>query len=224
MKLAASILVLHGSCVAASMFDTILPTKRPTTTDPWECTTMNLTTFFKVPKPTGKVEDAIYSQAAALEIGCTSSMRDELGGAVCTFHAQEKWCAITTAMPKDVLPEYSSYGSMAYSWWAAHSIRAVEFADYCPERWFLAETEVLLGAWWLNETIAMAGCYAGAHASEIITTMTTTSTAARSGATTTGPKATVAPAKTNHASIRNLPNNWLCHAVVGLGLVVRSVA
>lgn len=82
MKTIAIILVLNVSCIAASIFDTILPTKRVTTTDPWECTTFNLTTFFKVPKPTGRLEDAFYSHAAALEKGCTPSMRDEVGEAI----------------------------------------------------------------------------------------------------------------------------------------------
>jgi hypothetical protein len=79
---------------------------------------------------------------------------------VCTFPPQFDWCAFTVSVPSSLLRSYSSYGSSASSWWVARSSDAVKYAQYCPVGWFEAMTALPYGAFWLNDTIAFAGCYA----------------------------------------------------------------
>ncbi|RSL92424.1 hypothetical protein CDV31_015168 [Fusarium ambrosium] len=164
MKPATTVLVLQIMAAAASIFDTILPTTKGTiTSDPWQCATQTFESYFDVPKPTGELLDAILDHGDVLLKGCESTMTDAMGMPACTFPPQSDWCAFTKSAPSSLLPAYSSYGSIASSWWAEHSSAAVEDAKYCPNSWFKAMTSLPYGATWLNDTIAFAGCYAAAH-------------------------------------------------------------
>lgn len=137
MKLATAALILQATAAVASIFDTILPTERPTETkDDWECTTSPLEEYFNPPTPTGKLLTALLSYGDVLQKGCKSTLTDALGHPTCTFPAQSRWCSVTNALPTTLLSEYSSYGSVASSWWAAHSSAAVEDALDCPSEWF----------------------------------------------------------------------------------------
>lgn len=114
-------------------FEILLPTRTPTTDDKWQCYTRNLEPFFDVPKPTGKLETAIYSYInTVLDKDCQSTMTDALGYHVCTFPPQSQWCACPTALPKDLESEYTSLCSVASPWWAANSAEAVSSADLYP--------------------------------------------------------------------------------------------
>ncbi|KAG8670659.1 hypothetical protein FPOAC2_07490 [Fusarium poae] len=186
-----SAFILQMSVVSASIFDTILPTTQGTiTSDPWRCYTHTFESFFDVPKPTGALFDALVDHGDEMQKGCKSTLTDAMGMRVCTFPPHSELCDFTKFAPSSLLTEYSSYGSIASSWWAEHSSEAVEYAEYCPNRWFRAMTSLPHGAVWLNDTIAFAGCHAAAHASgEPKTNLETTATAepsvAQTGATAT---------------------------------------
>ncbi|KAM0491922.1 hypothetical protein ACHAP8_010295 [Fusarium lateritium] len=163
----ASAFILQLSVVSASIFDTILPTTKGTiTSDPWQCATQTFESFFDVPKPTGALLDALMDHGDAIQKGCKSTLTDAMGMPACTAPPQSDWCAFTESAPSSLLTAYSSYGSIASSWWAEHSSEAMEYAEYCPNRWFRAMTSLPFGAIWLNDTIAFAGCYAAAHSGD----------------------------------------------------------
>lgn len=123
-------------------------------------------------------------------------MTDALRYHVCTFPPQSAWCAFPTAIPKNLVSEYTSFGSVASAWWAANSAEAVSSAELCPDNWFKAMVDTPDGAYFLNETIAWAGCYAAADdVSEIVattapTTAPTTTPAPPSEVAESSPKAT----------------------------------
>ncbi|KAM0228961.1 hypothetical protein ACHAPO_010368 [Fusarium lateritium] len=160
----ASAFILQLSVVSASIFDTILPTTKGTiTSDPWQCATQTFESFFDVPKPTGALLDALMDHGDAIQKSCKSTLTDAMGMPACTAPPQSDWCAFTKSAPSSLLNSYSSFGSVASSWWAEHSSVAIEYAEYCPNRWFRAMTSLPFSAIWLNDTIAFAGCYAAAH-------------------------------------------------------------
>ncbi|KAF5023086.1 hypothetical protein F66182_4843 [Fusarium sp. NRRL 66182] len=222
MKATAAVVLLQVSAAAASIFDTILPTTRGTiTSDPWECATETPESYFDVPKPTGKLLNALLDHGDAIQEGCQSTMTDALGMSACTFPPQSQWCDFTKSAPSSLLPAYSSYASVASSWWAEHSSAAVDYAKYCPNRWFRAMTSYPYGAVWLNDTIAFAGCYAAAHATnELKTTLSATATAGMK-ATEAGVTATATAENRNGiVGKRDDVEMWM---VAGTGLAAAAV-
>lgn len=192
MKTSIASLVLQPLAVAASIFDTILPTTAPSvTSDPWVCTTRTLEAFFDVPKPTGALLDALLDFGDDLMKGCEATFTDYNGLPVCEFPAHSKWCAFSSVAPATVQPEYTSYASAAHSFWAEHSSAAAQEAIYCPNRWWSAMMWFPAAPVWLNDTIAFAGCYAAAHATDL--PEQTTTTAATTGAV---PTTSAAPSTT----------------------------
>lgn len=197
-----AIVIFKASAVAASIFDTILPTTEPTvTSDPWRCTTEIFERFFDPPKPTGQLLTALLSYGDELIKDCTATKTNVVGIPTCPFPAQEEWCAFTTAAPTALLPDYSSYASTASSWWSVHSAQALEHARYCPSRWFRAMTRVPAGAGWLNDTIAFAGCYASANGHTTKPTTTNTVSATSMASQRTG-KVSIETSKPNDSSSR----------------------
>ncbi|RGP66168.1 hypothetical protein FSPOR_6788 [Fusarium sporotrichioides] len=161
-----SALIFQFGVVTASIFDTILPTtKASITSDPWQCATHTFESFFDVPKPTGALLNAILDHGDAIQKDCKPTLTDAMGMPACTFPPQSDWCAFSKTVPSNLQTAYSSYGSVASSFWAKHSSEAVEYAEHCPNRWFRAMTSLPYGAVWLNDTIAFAGCYAAAYSS-----------------------------------------------------------
>ncbi|KAF5542205.1 hypothetical protein FPHYL_11596 [Fusarium phyllophilum] len=211
--------IIQVSVAAASIFETILPTTRGTiTSDPWQCATHTFESFFDVPKPTGALLDAVLDHGDAIQKGCKSTLKDAVGMSVCTFPPQSDWCAFTKSAPSSLLTAYSSYGSSASSWWAEHSSEAVQYAEYCPNRWFKAMTSLPYGPVWLNDTIAFAGCYAAAHATgEPKTTLKATATT-KPKATDTGATATAADGR-GSAGKRDDVGMWV---VAGTGLAAAA--
>jgi hypothetical protein len=178
-------LLLKATLIIAEVLPihmTLLPRAEPTITkDPWQCATENLTQYFDVPKPTGSLLTALLSYADKLYESCT--ITELPTGTVlpqCPFPEQSSWCAFTTAAPKSVLSEYSSYGSAANLWWSAHSSKAISVAHICPNSWYKVIRETPNGEIWLNDTIAFAGCYAKAH--PITASLRTTTTPPTTGA------------------------------------------
>ena len=207
------VILISAVVVSASIFDTILPTTLPSeTTDPWECTTKTIEAFFDVPMPTGKLFDAVLSFGDDLQKGCKSTLSDYLGMPVCEYPPHTKWCSFEQAAPATLISEYSSYAKTASSWWARHSSAAVDEAELCPNRWFEAMMYFPGGPSWLNGTIAFAGCYAAAHATDepLITGLgTTTSRTTSTGVvpTASAPKSTTSsPSESNAAPARAFRN------------------
>ncbi|PFH63365.1 hypothetical protein XA68_12329 [Ophiocordyceps unilateralis] len=180
MRVAIAALVLKVSSTAASIFETLLPNETPSITkDPWTCTTEILRRFFDPPLPTGSLRSAFRSCRHSYLDECTSrglDRPDGLGMPMCPFPGQSTLCAISTAMPSSLLPEYSSYISVASTWWAANKDEAVRLAEYCPSRWYSAMMAMPAGRERLNSTIALAGCYEAARQIEATVTEASTLT------------------------------------------------
>ncbi|KAL7629537.1 hypothetical protein AAE478_001058 [Parahypoxylon ruwenzoriense] len=174
----------------SAMLMTLLPMAAPTVTrDPWQCATENLTQYFDVPKPTGSLLTALDSYASELFKTCTAA-----GAAAqsCPFPEQSLWCSFGTAAPSTVLADYSSYGSVASSWWSARSSAAVFLAQDCASSWWKVMTNTPNGQVWLNETIIFAGCYSEAHPTVGKSTLGPSATPG-SAVTKSGPTPTVTP-------------------------------
>jgi hypothetical protein len=193
----AVVAALAASSHADIQYTELLPTASPTATiDAWQCYTENITQYFDFPRPTGTLLDAMTSYGKKLYAPCTDA------GTLffdCPFPGTSL-CGFATAAPSTVVPAYSSYASSAASWWSAKSASAVALATECPVSWYHAMNGVVGGDQWLNETIAYAGCYAGAHPAAGGSGATTTSGAAGPPATpgsgvakTSGPTATATP-------------------------------
>lgn len=171
---------------SSAMHITLMPRAEPTATkDPWQCATENITQYFDVPKPTGSLLTALQSYGDKLIETCTPTFS---GTALpsCPFPPKSLWCGFTTAAPSAVLPAYSSYGSVASSWWSAHSSAASSVAQACPVSWSKVMTETPGGEAWLYDNIVFAECYAEAHP----TTGSSTTGSSATGSATTGLTAT----------------------------------
>ncbi|EGX93726.1 hypothetical protein CCM_01995 [Cordyceps militaris CM01] len=228
MKL-SSILALQPLAVAASVFDTILPTTAPRkTSDPWECSTRTLVSFFDVPKPTGALLDALLSFGDDLYASCAPTATNHVGQTVCAFPAHSRWCAFATAAPATVLPAYSSYASSASVWWSEHAADAAAEAEFCPNAWRKAMMWFANGPEWLNDTIAFAGCYAAAQVtgessrSSSLPDATagagvTTPTSASKTATMTTTAEAQTPSKSSSAAAGTFGKSWVVIGVVVAG-------
>ncbi|KAM7198913.1 hypothetical protein V8F20_005980 [Naviculisporaceae sp. PSN 640] len=174
----------------STIHKTVAPTAPPTiTSEPWRCVTENATHFFKPPLPTsGPLFSAIDSYVEAQMAPCLKTV-DPANMLYGCYPSKEAWCGITTAMPKSLLPAWSSLGSSASSFWAAKSSAAVSLAKQCPLRWYDASLGVPGGASLLNETIILSACYEEALRGTGTATLTPTrvsTTSTRTGTTATG--------------------------------------
>ncbi|OAL51482.1 hypothetical protein IQ07DRAFT_422984 [Pyrenochaeta sp. DS3sAY3a] len=155
---------LNAPTPSSAYHITLFPTATPTTTeDPWYCATENVPQYFDSPEPTGSLLDELLSYGDKLQENCTISITP--GATIvptCPFPEQSSICAFTNAAPTDVLPEYFSFASSASTWWSAHSSRAIELAQECPNHWQKAMRETLYGEARLKNTIAYGQCYAEA--------------------------------------------------------------
>lgn len=158
------------------------------------------------PQPTGRLMDAVASYGNKLRKDCKPTLTNARGQAACDFPPHTAWCGLGTAIPTTLAAEYSSYGSAASSWWAARSSEAVDFAQYCPGRWFTAMTAVPFGAEWLNETIAMSLCHDdGAHGTtHEVSTATPAVTATESSTNTANVRTATGTASSKAIKARTL--------------------
>lgn len=188
----ATLLISATTIAWAALYETILPSERPTATkDPWQCTTETLPQYFDVPKPTGRLASAVQSYNLELVKGCEPTGLNAHGIPVCAFPEPSKWCAFTTAAPSTLLPEFSSYASSASSWWSARSSTAIELAEECPSGWFKAMVDTPGGSAWLNLTLIFSECYAEAHTTSSISWITSAPSATTTSRITgTGPQST----------------------------------
>ncbi|EXA31299.1 hypothetical protein FOVG_17421 [Fusarium oxysporum f. sp. pisi HDV247] len=142
------------------IYDTILPSAKPTITEDFRnCLIMDdPQSFFEPPEPTGAFSTALFSYFKDLNKGCPFTDLDVFGVPTCPYPELSKICSFTDVAPKTHLPAWSSHGSAASSWWKEHSSSMVEFADYCPNRWFDTMGSVAYGGLLLNNTISFAAC------------------------------------------------------------------
>ncbi|KAL7936767.1 hypothetical protein V8C35DRAFT_296410 [Trichoderma chlorosporum] len=198
MKPTTAAILLQASGSLAAVQDTILPSKPPTiTSEPWQCSTEMLPQYFDVPKPTGALLTAIMSYGDELQKGCKPTETDIYGLPQCPFPASSLWCRFSSAAPSSLLSSYSSYGSVASSWWSAHSSAAVSLAQSCPIGWYKAMGDMPGGPGWLNSTLVFAGCYEEAHHTTDVSSQTSATATAGSKATTSGPESTATSKSTS---------------------------
>ncbi|RSM04593.1 hypothetical protein CEP52_006776 [Fusarium oligoseptatum] len=221
MKATTAVLFLHVTGSVASIFETILPTERPTiTSDPSECATRSLESFFDVRKLTGELGSAFLSFGSELNKGCKSTFVDVMGNTACTNPPRTKICSFSDYAPSTLLSEYWYFGSMASSWWAEHSSQAVENAAYCPNRWFRAMRAVPYGEVWLNDTLAIVNCYVEAHATSTSSDTQVPTSTNSIGVSQTGVAATVTTENSNGIGRSQNVESW---AVIAAGLALGAV-
>ncbi|KAH7182296.1 uncharacterized protein B0J16DRAFT_400497 [Fusarium flagelliforme] len=152
--------LLQASQVWGLIYDTILPSAKPTITEDFRnCLIMDdPQPFFEPPEPTGLFSIALFSYFKNLNKDCPFTDFDVFGVPTCPYPELSKICSFTDVAPKTQLPAWSSHGSVASSWWEKHSSSMVEFADYCPNRWFDTMGSVAYGGLRLNNTISFAAC------------------------------------------------------------------
>ncbi|KAF5593979.1 hypothetical protein FPANT_5014 [Fusarium pseudoanthophilum] len=165
MKIHAALALLQASGVAASIFDTLFPSEKPSVTrDPRECLFSDFEPYWSAVTPTGKLSTALVSYGDALQKDCKWTSFDVVGVPTCPYPALSDWCSFSDAVPATLLPEWSSYGSSASSWWEQHKKDIVSDAHMCPKRWFNQMVGIPYAYLRLNNTITFGACYARAKA------------------------------------------------------------
>lgn len=158
------VFLLHGTAIASastlapSDIEVLIPKESPAgKSDHRECATHDYEVLVEPPKPTGSLRNALesYNEEAFRET-CTATGIEKLD---CPPVGYPELCGFATAAPDSLLPAYTSHGSSASSWWAAHSSSALSVASECPHYWYEAMSGTFLAASWLNQTIAHAQCY-----------------------------------------------------------------
>lgn len=162
----------------------LLPTDPPPEEpeDSYDCVFENVTQYYDVPKPPGRLLDCLFDYGDKLFEECMDGSGAEEGDC---YLEKEQWCAFTTERPASVASDLSDWHTTVSSWWSANSSKAVSVAEECPQYWFEAGVEVLDGRTWLNKTIIFAGCDADSEPSGDATTRS---------ARITGDSTTAAPA------------------------------
>ncbi|EPE31963.1 hypothetical protein GLAREA_12045 [Glarea lozoyensis ATCC 20868] len=176
----------------------LMPTKPPATSTPdsWECATQDYTNYFNVPTATGALDTAMVSYGRSLFETCTYT---DIQRTNCANPDLSQWCAFRTIVPSTLLSSYSSYNSLAFSWWSSHKSEILSFASDCPSYWYRAGSRQLFGYSPLNDTINEAMCYAEAALTSGSPTMTTTMQTGKTA--TPGPLVTTSgPASTDSQS------------------------
>jgi hypothetical protein len=191
-----------------------------TSDDPWHCLTENIPQYFQVPKPNGSLSDALASYASEIRPTCTYSGTSML----CPYANKSYWCDWATAVPSSLRSEYSSYGSVASSWWSVHSRKAFSIAADCPRNWYYDSRETL-GAGWLNLTIINAECFVEAKAtgtpmandpSERRPLPTGSSQNSRTGVSTSVPQETKKSRASRLILVFENTDGWM---IVGIGMI-----
>ena len=127
--------------------------------DPTQCATENISQYFDVPTPTGKVFDAIASFAGERNSACiATALPYEI--VHCTFTDTSSWRAFTTAVSADVLFSYSTCVSAAVSFWTNKSSTMAVLSTRCPKAWGRFD---LVASQLVTMAAAHAECYLAAH-------------------------------------------------------------
>lgn len=166
--------------ISLSMDITTMPTSQPTieptfTIDPWECATKNISQYADLPKPTGALLEALRSYGDKLLQDCTPIVTGTVGPS-CPFPEKSLWCGLTTDVPTAALPAYTSFGSVASSWWSAHSSAVATVIEKCPITWDQMWREIPGGDAWLKDVIVFGECYADANSTDASSTVGSSST------------------------------------------------
>ena len=127
--------------------------------DPWQCVTENITQFFDVPMPTGKLLEGINSFGDSVLAPCrtTATGDDSL---YCSFSDPQSWCGFSTAAATDLLVDYSTYVSQAVAFWTAKSAKISVLSTSCPVAW---DRPHPAAHEWLKIARAHAQCYLQTH-------------------------------------------------------------
>ncbi|KAF4450548.1 hypothetical protein F53441_6328, partial [Fusarium austroafricanum] len=165
MKAPTVLLLLQATIAAASIFDTIFPSEKPTVTrDDRECLFSDFYPYWSAVTPTGALSTALLSYGDVLQKDCPWTDTDVQGLPKCTYPPLSDWCSFSDAAPKTLLPAWSSYASSASAWWEENKQDIVQGARDCPRRWWNKMINVPYAYARLNNTISWGACYARAHA------------------------------------------------------------
>jgi hypothetical protein len=164
MKSMGGIFVLPAALASTAIYDTLFPTEKPVVVeDPVDCIFEDFYPYFSALTPNGSLSTALLSYGDVLIKDCPLTEVDVMGLPTCPYPALSDWCAFSDHAPTSLLPEWSSYGSAASSWWGHNSADAVRFARVCKKKWFNAMIGVVYGSVRLNNTIHWGECYAQAN-------------------------------------------------------------
>ncbi|KFX93487.1 hypothetical protein O988_06802 [Pseudogymnoascus sp. VKM F-3808] len=158
-------------------------TPAPRAADPEGCPTRFLTQEgVDVPKPTGDLSMELNSYGWKLFKSCITEVATNTATITATTPDLGRcpdvdladWCAFTDAAPASVLPAYSAYASQAYTWWEDNAQDLINMRDNCPNtfkngKWRDGDGERLV-----DDTFAIAHCYADVLAKVEETQTTTT--------------------------------------------------
>lgn len=130
----------------------------------WQCATVNYTSYFLPPMPTGELLTSMARYAGSvIRATCTDS--DIFYS--CDDMDQAAVCAYSTAVPASLSSQYASLASAATAWVSQHSSDLQALPTDCPEHWEWegqrAMIEFHTGSRWTNRTVKLAGCAADKH-------------------------------------------------------------
>jgi hypothetical protein len=163
MKSMGGIFVLPAALASTAIYDTLFPTEKPVVVeDPVGCIFEDYP-YFSTLTPNGSLSTMLLSYGDVLIKDCPLTEVDVMGLPICPYPALSDWCTFSDHAPTSLLPEWSSYGSAASSWWGHNSADAVKFARICKKKWFNAMIGVFYGSVRLNNTIHWGECYAQAN-------------------------------------------------------------
>jgi hypothetical protein len=164
MKSMGGVFVVPIALASAPIFNTLFPSEKPAVTeDPVDCIFEDFYPYFSALTPNGSLSTALLSYGDVLIKDCPLTDVDVMGLPTCPYPALSDWCAFSDHAPTSLLPEWSSFGSAASSWWGHNSADAVNFARICKKKWFNAMIGVVYGSARLNNTIHWGECYAQAN-------------------------------------------------------------
>ena len=152
--------LLNAAALAAAINHSVFfPKSSPTAIakpEPLFCAAANYTNYVVGPRPTGTLAVAMASHTSELFQTCTLPLEDWFD---CTFPESSRLCAFSTVGPSEVMSAYSDFGSLALSWWTAHSLVAEQLASSCHFRWYHEMKFIPFASYKLEETISFAECF-----------------------------------------------------------------
>jgi hypothetical protein len=215
---------LLALAVASSAFEThitavewAVPTQN---NDPYQCATRDIPKYLTAgPSPSGALSSALLSYEDKLYETCVRSATGSFQP--CPVPPRSKLCAFSTAVATSLLPAYSSYASSAASWWSAgNGDMVVSLVKECPYLWYDSLLMNPESGSNLNRTVAYAQCWAEAHPTGFVdsVTLSTTSSSRSSRSGVTGSTATPTPPLSRNGGVRGraaAAEGWM---IVGLGM------
>lgn len=197
--------LLNAAALAAAINHSVFfPKSSPTAIakpEPLFCAAANYTNYVVGPRPTGTLAVAMASHTSELFQTCTLPLEDWFD---CTFPESSRLCAFSTVGPSEVMSAYSDFGSLALSWWTAHSLVAEQLASSCHFRWYHEMKFIPFASYKLEETISFAECFIP----EVATASSEGVSIVASTPPSTAPKTSAASAAKETGATESLAVRW----------------